>query len=307
MDVVISNLMQHTLKASASDSINHSKTIREAMSAFVDRLDEMYEARDVGGIGLKTGITSLDKILGGMHPGDMSIVGARPGVGKTAFGLSVLLNLAKSGKKVGFISTEMSADQVILRITAANTGISGARLRDADLSDEDWPRLTSAVNRVVDLNFRICDKPAMTVADVMMQCKAWAIDGGVDFICIDYLTRVKPAKSSGNQTNDVGDVVTGMKNIARQLNIPIMVLAQLNRKVEDRKIKKPITADLRDSGVIEQEADSILLLYRDEDDEAAPSEIRVQKNRHGECATAECYFNPETMQWANLETRGEYA
>lgn len=294
----LGELMQSTLGEMSSDSRTYNATIKQAMGAFVDQLDMAFDARESGGLGLKTGITTLDEALGGMHPSDMIIIGARPGVGKTAFGLSVLLNLAKTGKRVGFISTEMSANQVMMRIAAANSGISGAALRDASLADDEWPLLTAAINKVSNLNFRIYDKPNVTVADVALQTKAWAIDGGVDFIVVDYLTRVKPAKASGNQTNDVGEVVTGMKNIARQLNIPVMVLAQLNRNITTRKDPRPIMADLRDSGVIEQEADQILLLYRPDDD-TDPAQIIIDKNRHGECAVAWCQYLAQTMQWVN--------
>ncbi|PKD39567.1 hypothetical protein CWO84_14790 [Methylomonas sp. Kb3] len=299
IDVVVSELMQTTLQAVSADSRNYNATIKQAMGSFIDHLEEAFEARDTGGIGLKTGITKLDSVLGGMHDSDLIIVGARPGVGKTAFGLSALLHLAKSGKRVGFVSTEMAANQVMLRITAANSGIAGHDLRDANLGDQDWPKITTAINRVADLPFRIYDKPNVTVADVALQAKAWAIDGGVDFIVIDYLTRIRPVKPSGNQTNDVGEVVTAMKNIARQLNIPLLVLAQLNRNVTNRADKRPTMADLRDSGIIEQEGDQILLLYRDDDDNA-PAEVIVDKNRHGECATVRCCYLPQTMQWVNL-------
>lgn len=299
VDVVVSQLMQSTLTAVSADSRNYNATIKQAMGSFVDHLEEAFEARDTGGLGLKTGINNLDRVLGGMHDSDMLIVGARPGVGKTAFGLSVLLNLAKAGKRVGFISTEMAANQVMLRITAANSGIAGHDLRDANLGDQDWPRITTAINRVADLTFRIYDKPNVTVADVALQAKAWAIDGGVDFIVVDYLTRIQPIKPTGNRTNDVGEIAAALKNIARQLNIPVMVLAQLNRNVANRADKRPNMADLRDSGVIEQEADVIVLLYRPDDDNE-PAEAIVDKNRHGECATVRCCYLPQTMQWVNL-------
>lgn len=255
------------------------------------------------GLGLQTGISALDRVLGGMHPTDLLVVGARPAVGKTAFGLSVLLNLAKTGKRVGIISTEMAARQLMLRVTAANSGIAGTALRDANLQDADWPNITAAINRVANLDFRIFDKPNVTISDVALQSKAWAIDGGLDFMVVDYLTRIKPVKSSGNQTIDIGEVAIGLKNIARQIEIPVMALAQLNRSSTKRADKRPNMADLRDSGVIEQEADQILLLHRDDDDDLAPAEIIVDKNRHGEVATVRCCYLPQTMQWTNLADR----
>jgi replicative DNA helicase len=295
---VISELMQSVLETSEIATKKHSFTINEAMGDFFDRLEVTFDARDTGGIGIKTGIIDVDKVLGGLHPSDMVVVGARPGVGKTSYAASVLLNIAKAGKRVGFVSSEMSASQVMLRLTALESDIAGHKLRDADLDELDWSRLTATTSRLAALNVRIYDKPAITSADVMMQCKAWMIDGGIDFVVIDYLTRIKSVKSIGNQNLDVGEVVTTMKNIARTLNIPVMVLAQLNRDAANRR---PVMSDLRDSGIIEQEADQILMLYRDKDDELAPAEIIIEKNRHGESmCIVQCHFDRKTMRWANI-------
>lgn len=303
LDGVLGRMMQSTLTAVSAETRTYNHRIKQALGAFVDGLEAAFDAREIGGLGLQTGIAALDRVLGGMHPSDLVVVGARPGVGKTAFGLSVLLNLAKAGKRVGIISTEMAARQLMLRVTSANSGIAGTILRDANLQEEDWPNITAAINRVAHLDFRIFDKPNVTIADVALQAKAWAIDGGLDFIVVDYLTRIKPVKSSGNQTLDVGEVATGLKNIARQIDIPVMVLAQLNRSSTKRADKRPIMADLRDSGIIEQEADQILLLHRDDDDDLAPAEVIVDKNRHGEVATVRCAYLEQTMQWVNFADR----
>lgn len=298
VDAIINQLMQSTLKAAASETRKHTFTMKEAMSVFYDQLEQTFDARDSGGIGIKTGIADLDKALGGLHPSDMIIVGARPGMGKTAWAVSVMVNMAKTGKRVGFVSSEMSASQVMLRITSLDSSVAGHKLRDANLDDNDWMLLTASTNRLANLDVRVYDKPAVTVADVMLQSKAWMIDGGLDVLVVDYLTRIKPVKSTGNQTLDVGDVATSMKNIARTLNIPVVVLAQLNR---DAANKRPVMANLRDSGIIEQEADQILMLYRDEEDETSPAEIIIEKNRHGESMTrVMCHFDKETMRWADI-------
>lgn len=298
VDTVVSQLMQTTLKATSSETKNHNHTMKQSLGIFMDKLDEALDAKDGGGLGIKTGITDLDKALGGMHPSDMVVVGARPGVGKTSFGVSVMMNIAKQGKRVAIVSSEMAVDQLMLRVTALEANIAGNKLRDADLEDEDWTRITAMTNRLVNMNFRVYDKPSITIADVMLQSKAWMLDGGIDFIVIDYLTRVKPVKSCGNQVLDVGDVVTGMKNVARTLNIPVMVLAQLNRDAANRR---PVMSDLRDSGVIEQEADQILMLYRDYENELNPAEIILEKNRHGESKLIiPCYFDKPTMRWADI-------
>jgi replicative DNA helicase len=303
----VGQLLQQCLNTVSGEDRKNSYTMREALAQFVDSLEEVYDARDSGGVGLKTGLQGVDRSMGGMHPSDLVVVGARPGVGKTAWGLSVMLNLLRQGKRVGFISTEMSVTQVMGRLMAAETGISGHNLRDANLTDADFARLTAATNQRVDWPLRICDKPSVTISDVMLQCKTWAVDGGVDFIVIDYLTRVKPIKASGSQVQDVGDVVTGMKNIARQLNIPLMVLAQLNRKSADRKDGRPMMSDLRDSGVIEQEADQILMLWRGEGEQQGEAEVLIEKNRHGQCGYQRCWFEANTMIWRDMPNAEDYA
>jgi len=148
---------------------------------------------------------------------------------------------------------------------------------------------------------RICDKPAITIGELSMQARAWAADGGIDFIAVDYLTRIHPDKAGFNRNLDVGLIVTGLKNLARNLNIPVMVLAQLNRQSENRKDKRPIMSDLRDSGLIEQEANQIIMLYRPEEDEGGSPELILEKNRHGECGIVRVDFEPSTMCWRDKQ------
>ena len=295
---VIAMLIEESIKSSTTDGKSFNYTSREAMAVFVDRISEIYEAKDEDSLGIKTGIDTLDEVLGGIHPSDMMIVGARPGVGKTAFALSIMRNIAKTGKRVGFFSTEMSVFQVMSRLTSLESGILANKLRKADLAEEDWPRLTMATQNIAGLNFRVCDKPSITIGELMMQSRAWMADGGIDFIAVDYLTRLQPDKQRENQTLSVGEIVTSLKNLARILNIPVVVLAQLNRGSEKRADRTPVMADLRDSGVIEQEADQIIMLYRPED--GAP-EVIVEKNRHGECGSVRCLFEPGTMHWKQYE------
>lgn len=302
LDVVLSGLMQDIVQLSSSDQKRNSYNLNEALGLYFDHLEKVIETKDNGGMGLKTGIHFVDKVLGGMHPGDLIVVGARPGVGKTAFGLTALMNIAKSGKRVGFVSTEMSVNQVMLRITSMESGIDGNLLRDGDLAESDWPILTTVTNKIAKLDFKICDRPLMTASDVLLQCKAWALDGGLDFVVVDYLTRIKPDKPSGNRTIDVGEIATSMKNIARQLEIPVMVLAQLNRNVDNRADDEPRMSDLRDSGVIEQEADQILMLYRNQSPDGNDlAKILIEKNRHGEIADVNCQYLAPIMKWTSRQ------
>jgi replicative DNA helicase len=299
----MTGLIADAIKISSAEGKSAVYNAKEAMSVFINRLDEIYEARDTGGTGLKTGIATLDESMGGMHPSDMAIVGARPGVGKTAFAVSIMRNVAKQGKRVGFFSTEMSVFQVMSRFVSIESKINAHKLRQADLDELDFARITAATSAIMGFNLRICDKPAITIGELSMQARAWAADGGLDFIAVNYLTRLHPDKVGFNQNLDVGLIVTGLKNLARNLNVPVMVLAQLNRSGAQRKDKRPVMSDLRDSGIIEQEADQILMLYRpDEDSETEfPPEIVIEKNRHGECGIVRCEFEKSTMHWRDVE------
>jgi replicative DNA helicase len=236
-----------------------------------------------------------------MHPGDLIVVGARPGVGKTSFGLSVMKNTILSNNRVGFISTEMSATQLGFRLYSQLTGIAGNKFRSANLHDNEWQTIASVscdLERIGDLG-RICDATVMKASDIAMQARAWALDGGLDFLIIDYLTRLKPDTIANNQNLIIGDIVTQIKSLARDLDIPIMLLAQLNRNPANRADTTPKMSDLRDSGIIEQEADSVLLLHREELSEyVKKNSIIIDKNRHGISSIAAIVdFDESTMQW----------
>jgi replicative DNA helicase len=299
----LSELISKSMDIASPDGANFTYSLKEAAQVFVNHLEDVFEAKETGGTGLKTGIKSLDEAMGFMHAPDLVVVGARPGVGKTAFALSVLRNVAKTGKRVGFFSTEMSVTQVMSRFYSLESGINAHKLRYADFDDQDYAKLSATTEIIKNLNFEICDKPSITVGELAMQARAWAANGGIDFIAIDYLTRLKPSKSHGNQNLDMGSIATELKNLARTLNIPVLVLAQLNRGVSNRADNRPRMSDLRDSGIIEQEADQILLLHRPE--EGAP-EVIVDKNRHGMCGAVRCLFDPSTMRWADFDDDYNY-
>jgi replicative DNA helicase len=300
---VVSGMMSRISEVTTANGQNFTYDTKKAMLMFIDHLEKTFEAKERGGLGLKVGISDIDDILGGMHPSDMIVVGARPGQGKTAFAITTIVNLARKGKRVGFFSTEMSVTQIMGRMTAMVSGINAKTLRDASMDDAEYSRLTAATVQIKDLQVMICDKPAITVSEIVMQSRAWAMNGGIDFIIVDYLTRVRPDKSTDNRNLDVGEIATGLKNLARVLNVPVMVLAQLNRGSMNRANKRPMVSDLRDSGIIEQEADQVLLLYRPsiEEGSAQRDEVIIDKNRHGECSIAYCHFVPHLMRWVGSQ------
>lgn len=302
-NVVISALISESMTLVNSSEKIFNYNSRDSMRNFVEHLEQTFDARDSGGLGLKTGIQDVDKAMGGMHPSDLIVVGARPGAGKTAAAISIMRSIAKTGKKVGFFSTEMSNYQVMSRFVSMEANINAHKLREADLDDADYARLTAATSVIDKLDIQIYDKPAITIGELSMQARAWAANGLVDFIAVDYLTRIKADKDYGNKNLEIGDIITEFKNLARTLNIPVMVLAQLNRQGSSRKDKRPIMSDLRDSGIIEQEADQILMLYREEES----AEIIIEKNRHGATGIVRCEFEPSTMCWRDQQNYNEYS
>lgn len=293
------------LNQTKTSSTNFNSSMEQVVELVVNKIEEVNDAKASGGLGLKTGINRLDEVLGGLHSSDLVVVGARPGVGKTAFGLTVMLNMARQGKRIGFFSTEMSSVQVGCRMVAMESGVNAMNIRDASLSEFEYRKIITATKELSDYPIRICDNPSISSGEIMSQSRAWAMDGGLDFIVVDYLTRIRVEKSSGNQNLDVGEIVTGMKNIARLINIPVMCLAQLNRQSTQRTDKRPYMSDLRDSGIIEQEADQILMLYRenldDNQNDQKSAEIIVEKNRHGQCKNIISQFNPQIMKWEGFQ------
>lgn len=287
-----------------SQSFDHDTT--RMMTSVVDFLQEAHEAFHAGGIvGVPSGIAGIDRAMGGFHKSDLVIVGARTSVGKTAFLLSLALNAAKQGRKVGIISAEMSAQQIGLRLTSMVGSIDSYRLRSGDLSEDEFARISNATQIAKKLSIRAYDKPACTPGDTAIQARAWQIAGGLDILFVDYLTRLTPDESNDSRVREVGKMVFSLKTLAKSLDIPVVCLAQINRAADQRANKRPLLSDLRDSGEIEQEADSVLLLYRDamHNDAANPedAEILIEKNRHGPCGTVNARFIHSTMTWVGRD------
>lgn len=303
--------MQSVMNEFASMTHEHHDQALDAkqiLSKVVDYLTVMEEAKGTKQAGVKTGLYALDKILGGLHKSDLVVVGAQSGMGKTAFALSVLTNAARAGFNGGFVSTEMSAEQIGMRLVSIDSSIPVHRLRDADLEAQDYEMLTASAIRMQNLPFVVLDKPACKVSDISIQARAWAMAGGLDFLIIDYLTRLQPENNQTENRNlAVAAIATDLKTLARQLDIPVIALAQLNRGVMARKDKRPVMSDLRDSGVIEQEADQILFLYRDsvynQEADQEDAEIIIDKNRHGPTGILNVRYVPDLTKWCD---RDEY-
>ncbi len=299
--VVFGQVVNNALSALSNKHPKFNFTMPEIMSMMSDRLEEMHGNRDSLKDKVKTGIYRVDQVIGHIQPSNLVIIGARPAVGKTSIVATMMLNMAKDGKRVGFISSEMSAVEISYRLTAQISKIQGARIRDGNLTGDDWREISLASTNIAKLPIRICDKPSIKISEVVMQCRAWDMDGGLDVVIVDYLTRIKPDKPLHNQNLDIGEIATQFKNLARMMKLPVIVLAQLNRDSAKRAEKKPNMADLRDSGIIEQEADYILLLHREIDQQSMGDKnfIIIEKNRHGEAGIDLLVdFDKNTMRWS---------
>lgn len=240
--------------------------------------------------GIPTGYQKLDRVLDGLQDTAMIVIGARPAVGKTSFMTNILLNIANSGTPVGMFSLEMSKVQILERIMFGQSGINAAALRQGKkLSTHQQGAFTSAVRKVKSLPFFVDDRPALRIDQIQATARRMVADHGVKCIGVDYLQLANPTGHMASREREVSEISAGLKALAKELNIPVLVLAQLNREVEKRAGKDagvPRVSDLRDSGSIEQDADQIMLLYRpfatDKDADPEEAKVIVGKNRFGE-------------------------
>lgn len=275
------------LAAIGAPKQRHECGIREAAQ---DAIALMEAALNADGLpGITSGLGDLDGLTGGFHPGDLYVVGARPAMGKTAFSLNLAVSAAMAGAPVGIISAEQPREQIAMRMMAISGRLSLAKMRAADLSESEWRQVTSAVVSLTNVApIRINDQPAISIAEAQRQARLWVQEYGIKALFVDYIQRLRAVSVSKDAPahERVGEVVMGLKELARELGIPVIALAQVNRAVDQRVDKRPGMADLKDSGTIEQEADCVMTLYRDEvynpdTSDKGVLEIGIEKNRHG--------------------------
>lgn len=262
--------------------------------------------------GLATGFSEFDKLTAGLQPSQLIIIAARPAMGKTAFALNLATYAAThSNKSVAIFNLEMSAEQLANRILQSLGQIDGGKMRTGRLEHNDWKRLNEAISQLSDTNLFLDDTPGITIGEIRSKCRRLAnSDKGLGLVVIDYLQLITgPSKSAGNRQQEVSDISRNLKTMALELGIPVIALAQLSRAVEQREDKRPIMSDLRESGSIEQDADIVSFLYRDDyynkearrDDNASISEFIIGKNRSGPTTTVELLFKKDTSTFVNFQ------
>ena len=283
-------------KGERGDSLEHIGTV---LHKVFDRLTELSQSDSLIP-GLSTGLRDLDTKINGLNKSDLILVAARPAMGKSAFALNLAMNVAKKyNKTVAVFNLEMSREQLALRLLASEAFIDMQKLATGKLSEEEWTKLCMASASLSQSDIRIDDNPTVTVADINAKCRR--LDN-LGLIVIDYLQLMNGSgygKNSGdNRVTVVAEISRALKIMAKELNVPVICLSQLSRAVEGRTDKRPILSDLRESGAIEQDADSVMFLYRDEyynenTEDKGLAECIVAKNRHGETGTVKLqWFGP---------------
>jgi len=271
------------------------------------RIEELFNS---GGdiTGLSTGFSDLDGMTSGLQPADLVIVAGRPSMGKTSFAMNLVENaILATDKPVLVFSMEMPADQLIIRMLSSIGRIDQTRVRTGKLEQEDWPKLTTAVNKLKDVPLFIDDTPALTPTEVRSRVRKVVREnkGEIGMIMVDYLQLMQVAGSSEGRTAEISEISRSLKAIAKEFNVPMVALSQLNRSLEQRPNKRPVNSDLRESGAIEQDADVIMFIYRDEVyNEDSPdkgvAEIIIGKQRNGPIGTCRLAFIGQYTRFENL-------
>ena len=260
--------------------------------------------------GLATGWYDFDRITTGLHPNEFIIIAARPAMGKTAFALNLATHAAMTqDKSVAVFNLEMSAEQLAMRLLSSVGQIDGFKLRTGQLMNQDWKRINEACSQLSSTNLVIEDTPGITIGEIRAKCRRLASsEKGLALVVIDYLQLISGGKNYGtNRQQEVSDISRSLKTLAMELGIPVIALSQLSRNVEQREDKRPLMSDLRESGSIEQDADLVMFLYRDDyynkeskiDENASISELIIGKHRQGPTATIELLFKKNTSTFAN--------
>ncbi|WP_130556660.1 replicative DNA helicase [Limnobacter thiooxidans] len=263
--------------------------LQPVLSKVVERIDELYHRDSTSDItGISTGFVDLDSKTSGLQPGDLIIVAGRPSMGKTAFSLNIGEHVAvEEGHAVAVFSMEMGATQLAMRLLGSVGRLDQHRLRTGRLTDEDWPRLTYAVEKMQNAQLFIDETPALSSMEVRARCRRLARQcGQLGLVIIDYLQLMGSSSPGENRATEISEISRSLKGLAKELNCPVIALSQLNRSLEQRPNKRPVMSDLRESGAIEQDADVILFIYRDEvynpdSPDKGTAEIIIGKQRNG--------------------------
>ena len=306
----VENIMDAAEKKILSVAGSQNGGAFESMKSIVmrtfERINVLYESK--GGLtGLSCGFKDLDKLTSGLQKSDLILVAARPSMGKTAFTLNIASYVGLHGGKVAFFSLEMSKEQLMQRMLCAEGGIDATRLRTGQLDAKEWNRLVETAGRLSRAPIYIDDTAGITVMELRSKARRLKAEHGLDLIIIDYLQLMqgRPSRNGDNRQQEISEISRSLKALARELDVPVIALSQLSRSVESRQVKKPMLSDLRESGSLEQDADIVMFLYRedyyDKDTENKNiTEIIIAKHRNGPVDSIQLFFQKEYTKFRDL-------
>lgn len=286
--------------------------VRDLVKTSYKMIETLYESKSEI-TGLATGFKDLDKLTAGLQKGDLIIVAGRPSMGKTAFSVNLIENAARiSNAKIAIFSLEMSKESLVMRMLTSQARIDSMRVRTGDIAEKDWPKLLEAMDKLSHMNVFIDDMPAQTTMEIRAKARRLAKErGGLDLIMVDYLQLMRASGNSNSREQEISEISRSLKALAKELQCPVIALSQLNRSLESRTNKRPMMSDLRESGAIEQDADVIAFIYRDEvydpdSPDKGVAEIIVGKQRNGSTGTVRLSFLNQYVRFEDLAYDPEY-
>ncbi len=280
--------------------------VRQVVMNAIDKIEKASKTK--GSVtGIPTGFIDLDYRTAGMQPSDLILVAARPSMGKTAFELNLAQYMAfKKNLTVALFSLEMSKEQLVNRMFSLESNVDAQKLRTGQLNDQEWERLIESAGVIGKSNLIIDDTPGISISELRSKCRKYKLEHNLSIIMIDYLQLMTGSGRSESRQQEISEISRSLKALARELNVPVVALSQLSRAVEQRPDHRPMLSDLRESGAIEQDADVVMFLYRDdyynhESEKKGISEVIIAKQRNGPIGTVELAWLPEYTKFANLE------
>lgn len=274
--------------------------IKDALAESFDRLDELQKSS--GKLrGVPSGFRDIDSKLAGFQDSNLIILAARPGQGKTGLTLNIAQHIAvKEGLPVGFFSLEMSKEELVDRLLVAQADIDSWRLKTGKLDDNDWSKLSNAMGQLAEAPLFIDDTPGLSISEMRTKARRLQMEHGLKFIVVDYLQLMR-GRSQENRVQEVSEISQSLKNLARELRVPVLAISQLSRAVENRGTRKPQLADLRESGAIEQDADVVMFLYREDPEKTEQVILDIQKHRNGPVGEVNLIFRPDRIKFYGME------
>ena len=291
---------------SQNRGINSFHEIKDVLLEVFNQLEE--RAMNKGSLtGITTGYEDLDRMTAGLQRSDLILLAARPSMGKTALALNIAINAVKTGVSVALFSLEMSKEQYVQRIISMESMVESNKLRSGNLDDEDWNRLLAVMSVISNYKIHVDDTASITLFEMMSKCRRLKIEKGLDLIIVDYLQLMSGSGKNDNRQQEISNISRGLKAMARELNCPVVALSQLSRAPELRTDHRPIMSDLRESGAIEQDADVVMMLYRDEyynkeeSEKKGITEVIITKQRNGPVGTVELAWISQYTKFGNIQ------